>query len=1010
MKKSLFIKPFIAFSVVLSLFMLNNSYAQNYWQQKLQYQIRVRLDDSLHMLYGEEQVVYQNNSPETLTYIWFHLWPNAYKNEKSAFAKQQLLNKKTKFHNADAKDRGFIDDLAFEVNNQPAKVEFNDDYPDICKVLLATPLLPGQSVVINTPFKVKIPASFSRLGHVKQAYQITQWYPKPAVYDRKGWHPIPYLDQGEFYSDYGSFDVQITLPSNYIVAATGNLKTISEQNFLDSLANVNLDSMKFHLNHVGKINVKTPASAKQWKTIRYVQDSVHDFGWFADKDFIVRKSSVRLPVSQREVKTWVMFTPGNKKNWINGVDYVNEAIYNYSLWNGEYPYNACTAIDGALSAGGGMEYPMVTVIGGVSSPKMLETVIVHEVGHNWFYGILGSNERQHGWMDEGLNTFYEYRVTKMLSKKNLMIQDSASAAVTKFFDLNNYPQGYGNYLTYMIAASRNQDQAIETPSEKFTQINYGAVMYTKTGLVFYYLQEYLGIKVFDSAMHVYFDRWKFKHPYPEDLKAVLEEVSGKKLDWFFDHLINTAEPVDFKLTGLLSAKDQIGVKVENRSSFEAPVFVSSIDRKGNILETFKTEPYLGTKVIYFDKNNVSKFKIDPLYVIPEIKRNNNTLTKGGLCKSTEPIKIQFLGSITNPNKTQIFYTPILGYNNYDKWMPGVAIYNNIFPFKQFEYQIAPMYSTQHKEWNGLAKAAYHSYPSFAQEVTYMVNFATFNTNDRSNDILSVMHNDKFSKASFNLDFEFKQTTLQSNFRQKLSYRMVHTNIATTYGDASTVVNNKSQDFHVLSFNASNKAIQLPHSIEARYEYSNNFKTPYHKFSGTFAATIPYQSLNKGLNVRVFGGYSTADANNSTSISGAGLFSVSGENDYLYDQVYSDRNSAKYFYVQDGGFKAYTSLANASSILALNLKAPLPIKSPIGIFADAAYLPNYFDTENKFNYAAGIYLPIINDIVEVYMPFYVSTFDKGSLTGTPKPSFKNQIRFMINLTNLQPLNLLRKISL
>ena len=140
MKKSLFIKPFISFSVVLSLLMLNNSYAQNYWQQKLQYQIKVRLDDSLHMLYGEEQVVYQNNSPETLTYIWFHLWPNAYKNEQSAFAKQQLLNKKTKFHNAEAKDRGFIDDLAFEVNHQPATVEINEEYPDICKVLLTTPI------------------------------------------------------------------------------------------------------------------------------------------------------------------------------------------------------------------------------------------------------------------------------------------------------------------------------------------------------------------------------------------------------------------------------------------------------------------------------------------------------------------------------------------------------------------------------------------------------------------------------------------------------------------------------------------------------------------------------------------------------------------------------------------------------------------------------------------------------------------------------------------------------
>ena len=379
----------------------------------------------------------------------------------------------------------------------------------------------------------------------------------------------------------------------------------------------------------------------------------------------------------------------------------------------------------------------------------------------------------------------------------------------------------------------------------------------------------------------------------------------------------------------------------------------------------------------------------------------------GPFKAMEPFRLQAIGSITNPKKSQLFFMPIIGYNSYDKWMPGIAFYNHIFPFKKFEYELAPMYSTQYKEWNGLAKAAYHSYPSFAKEITYMVNFATFNTNDRSNDMLAVMHYDKFSKASFNIDFEFKQASLQSNLRQKLSYRFIHTNIATTYGDASSVVNNNKQYFHVLNFNAENSAIHLPHSLDLRYEFSNSPATPYHKIAGTFTATIPYQSLSKGLNIRLFGGYSTTDAD---KFSGVGLFSVSGDNDYLFDQVYTDRNSGRNFYIQEGGFKAFTSLANASSLISLNIKAPLPIKAPIGVFADAAYLPNYFDTDNRFNYAAGIYFPIINNLIEVYMPFYVSAFGKGSLINTEKPNFKDQIRFMINLTNLQPLNLLRKISI
>ena len=168
-------------------------------------------------------------------------------------------------------------------------------------------------------------------------------------------------------------------------------------------------------------------------------------------------------------------------------------------------------------------------------------------------------------------------------------------------------------------------------------------------------------------------------------------------------------------------------------------------------------------------------------------------------------------------------------------------------------------------------------------------------------MLAVMHYDKFSKSSFNIDFEFKQASLQSNLRQKLSYRFIQTNIATTYGDPSTFVNNNTQYFHVLNFNAENSAIQLPHSLDLRYEFSNTAATPYHKIAGTFTATIPHQSLSKGLNIRLFGGYSTAEAD---KFSGVGLFSVSGDNDYLFDQVYTDRNNGQYFYVQDGGFKAF----------------------------------------------------------------------------------------------------------
>ena len=200
----------------------------NYWQQQVNYDIDVALNDKNHTLKGFLNLEYTNNSPDQLDFIWFHLWPNAYKNENTAFAKQLFRDPEGKKRWKDIKDKGYIDSLAFKVNGVAAKTEADPENIDIVKLLLPNPLKPGEKVKITTPFFVKLATYNSRSGHEAQSYMVCQWYPKPAVYDRKGWHPIPYLDQGEFYSEFGSFKVNITLPSSYIVGSTGLLQNEAE--------------------------------------------------------------------------------------------------------------------------------------------------------------------------------------------------------------------------------------------------------------------------------------------------------------------------------------------------------------------------------------------------------------------------------------------------------------------------------------------------------------------------------------------------------------------------------------------------------------------------------------------------------------------------------------------------------------------------------------------------------------------------------------------------------------
>ncbi|MEC7618141.1 MAG: M1 family metallopeptidase, partial [Bacteroidota bacterium] len=513
---------------------------EKYFQQKVDTYIDVELDDKKHFLYGFEKIVYTNNSNQNLDSILIHLWPNAYQNIDTELGKQKIEDGQLYIKYAPNYTRGYIDSLEFKVNSKAVKWKLSDKHIDIAILSLNNSLKKGDSIEITTPFRVKIPSGrFSRLGHIGQSYQITQWFPKPAVYDADGWHPLPYLNQGEFYSEFGKYDVSITLPDNYVIMATGDLQNTEEIKFLNKKA---IETEKLIAENklpitdtLGKKDMSFPKSNTHYKTVRFIQNDVHDFAWFADKRYHVLKGEVKLPSSGRTVETWALFTNNEAKLWSSAIEYLNDATYYFSKWVGEYPYNHVTAVDGTISAGGGMEYPNITVIGSSGNKYGLETVIIHEVGHNWYYGILGSNERDHAWMDEGLNTYIEIRYFEEKygnqSILNLSLGESKLNLDIQHKDVHR--------IGYQFNASRNYDQPMQMGSPKFTSMNYGGIVYSKTGIGFHYLKDYLGEELFDNCMHTYFDKWKFKHPKPKDIAEVFSLKSNKNLSWFFDDYVNT---------------------------------------------------------------------------------------------------------------------------------------------------------------------------------------------------------------------------------------------------------------------------------------------------------------------------------------------------------------------------------------------------------------------------------------------------------------------------------------
>ncbi len=527
-----------------------------YWQQQVNNTIDVSLNDNQHTLDGYIKMEYFNNSPDSLFFIWIHLWPNAFKNDQTALTDQLLENGSTDFYFSDNEKRGYINRLDFKVDYALAKTEDHPQHQDIIKLLLPKPLAPHQHCKIETPFHVKLPFNFSRGGHQGQSYQITQWFPKPAVYDRHGWHPIPYLDQGEFYSEFGNYEVQIHLPANYIVAATGNL--VKQEVELNTTKKTNtipaeeIKEKKGFKKNAAEEKAAIPSSNKI-KTLVYKQDHVHDFAWFADKSFIEKKDSLQLP-SGKIITVAVYSYKEDQEIWKNSIRYTKQAILNKSLQLGEYPYDIVSVVNGGN--GGGMEYPTITLLESGGNEKTLDFVINHEVGHNWFYGILASNERQFPWMDEGMNTYYDNRYS--LQQYGNSFVDFVP--VPGSFLKKRMPEDISQTLLQTILKIK-KDQPINGPSDSFTNYNYNAIVYIKTGNWMKMLEDSLGKAVFDQCMKTYFQRWQFKHPYPEDFKNILDEVSGKNTASYFS-LLNQRGPIpekkakkDIRLTSFFSLKN-----------------------------------------------------------------------------------------------------------------------------------------------------------------------------------------------------------------------------------------------------------------------------------------------------------------------------------------------------------------------------------------------------------------------------------------------------------------------
>lgn len=501
--------------------------AASYWQQQANYQIQVRLNDTTHSLDGTVSIQYINNSPDTLHFLWIHLWPNAYKNESTAFGEQTLLEGNLDFYFSKADEKGYINRLQFTAHGLPATLKDHPTHIDIAQLQLPIPLLPGQQLQLRTPFHVQLPALFSRSGQRKQFYAVAQWFPKIAMYDADGWHPMPYLSVGEYYSNFGNYDVHITLPDNYVVAATGDLQSAAEKAWMlkKKSAPVVSAPVKKELFKTGKQPepFPVPASSRKMKTLHFIANNVVDFAWSADKRFIVKHDTCNI--ANRTIDVWNYVLPEDAERWQQTISFTKRALRFYSQQLGAYPYPQVSVVASPGSEADGMEYPMITLLNvTLKNEAMLDQIIAHEVGHNWLQGILASNERNHAWMDEGMNTFVERKYMQTYYQHT-----NKGAKV---------PADFMQVLQQLYVSRHEDVPIINTPDTVFPLTHYPAV-YNKAADWMELLEKRIGKNNMQVLMQQYFQQWQFKHPSPQAFQQMAESVTQSSLQDVFSLLHKT---------------------------------------------------------------------------------------------------------------------------------------------------------------------------------------------------------------------------------------------------------------------------------------------------------------------------------------------------------------------------------------------------------------------------------------------------------------------------------------
>ena len=629
-----------------------------YWQNRADYSLTATLNDKTNEIVGSEVLTYTNNSPDKLGFIWMNLDQNLFKKDSRGNA---IIPQKGSRNGAKGQDfdGGFkiksvkvVSSVGGKSVEKEAKFTIVDTrmQVDLPQALSAN----GAAVKLKIEFSFISPEYGSdRTGVLEtkngKIFTIAQWYPRMCVYDdTNGWNTKPYLGAGEFYLEYGDFDVAITAPASHIVVGSGELLnatevyTAEQQKRWSTAKNSDKTVMIRTAEEV--TNTASRPAGKTTLTWKFKIKNSRDFSWASSASFIIDAAKINLPSGKKSLAISAYPTESNGNDaWGRSTEYTKTSIENYSKRWFEYPYPAATNVAGNE---GGMEYPGIVFCSWTDKGASLWGVTDHEFGHIWFPMIVGSNERLFAWMDEGFNTFIN----------GLSSQD---------FNNGEYKQPVTNMHQASSALTNPDMEPVIAAPDNLKEANLGILAYFKPGSGLEMLRNsILGPERFDKAFRTYVERWAYKHPQPDDFFRTIENVAGEDLGWFWRGWIKNNWALDQAVTKVKyvkgDAKKGALITVDNLEKMPMPVIVEIKTKSGAVSrKTLPVEIWQRNKSWTFkvDTNEeLDTITLDPDNVFPDVNDDNNVWTNakngveasvsldaylGNYSSAKIPIKINF---------------------------------------------------------------------------------------------------------------------------------------------------------------------------------------------------------------------------------------------------------------------------------------------------------------------------------------------------------------------------------